>query len=343
MLGGLALKNTKTRRYEKDEFYKLAELLIPEMEEVFQTEVALVKSYHTKESFGDMDLLILDDGRLDGKDIREKIDEIWSPNEIVRNDKIFSFDINELQIDLIWTPIENWETSQVFFAYNDLGNLMGKLFHKFGLKYGFNGVTYIYNIENKRLGEITITKDMKEAFEFLRLDWNHFERGFEDLEEIFNYVISSPYFSAESFYLENLNATNRRRNIRRKVYNQFIQYVNRTGEYSHLPKIEKSFDWNSDKSVYWQIIDQAFPTAKFFETQSMLIDKAAKEQERRSKFNGKLVMDKYPNLSGKDLGDWLIIFERSMSNNKEEFDEYLDKHSSEEIMMHFDNVYNPKI
>ena len=40
------------------------------------------------------------------------------------------------QIDFIKVGEENWETSKNYFSYNDLGNLMGRLAQRLGVKYG---------------------------------------------------------------------------------------------------------------------------------------------------------------------------------------------------------------
>jgi hypothetical protein len=130
-MGGNALKSIETRRYEMDEFYALWPILREKVQKHFKTEAELVISYHDKDSFGDMDIIVLNDRNMPTpEEIKRILTEDFGASEIHQNSTIYSFDFNELQIDLIFTPTSNWETSQVFFAYNDLGNLMGKIFHK---------------------------------------------------------------------------------------------------------------------------------------------------------------------------------------------------------------------
>jgi hypothetical protein len=293
-MGGLALQHTGTRRYAKDEFYSLAAKLLPQIEQAFETKAVLVLSYRNKESFGDMDILVLNDRSNMVKNAESIIREKFNPKDVVKNSSVISFDHQELQIDLIFTPVSNWETSQVFFAYNDLGNLMGKIFHRFGLKYGFDGLKYVYRIDNDRvLDEIVISKNMPLVFSFLGLSWERFEQGFDNLEDIFDYVISSPYFNPESFKLENLNAINRRRNNRRKVYNQFVDYVK---------DMEPKYDFYDNRDSYIPQIALFFPEANLLQRIADLHKLEQRKKANHAKFNGSLIMERFPELSGPNLG-----------------------------------------
>jgi hypothetical protein len=332
-MGGLALKHLEgMRRYKPSEFYRLATDIIPRIEDTFGTRARLVKSYRSKRGFGDMDILVLNEGRL--PHIQKTIQSEFSPRAIISNGSVYSFDHQNFQIDLIITPKSNWETSQVFFAYNDLGNLMGKLFHKFGLKYGFDGLKYIYRIDDKKLGEITVTKDMQKAFAFIGLSYDRFLQGFNDLEEIFDFVIGSPYFQKEAFFFENLNAINKKRNRRRINYKRFIRYVNRIGKYENLsPLPDAEYRFDPDKSKYFSMIDEFFPESNFMNQLHALREKENRKRLVHSKFNGNLVMDRYPNLKGRELGSMINSF-KSQFENLYEFEKFVIN-SSEDYLWNF--------
>jgi hypothetical protein len=328
-MGGLATQAAGTRRYQKEEFYKLAAELLPKIEKAFNTKAVLTLSYRNKESFGDMDILVLNDGNPKMTNAKEIIQETFNPQMIIANTGVYSFDHQDLQIDLIFTPTRNWETSQIFFAYNDLGNLMGKIFHRFGLKYGFDGIKYIYRINNDRvLDKITVTKNMPKAFEFLGLSWERFQEGFNDLEEIFDYIIASPYFNPESFKLENLNAINRRRNNRRKVYNQFVEYVK---------DMEPKFEFQKNKDEYLQMIHDFFPEANLLEKIEELKKEEIRKKANHAKFNGNLIMQKFPNLQGASLGKIIAEFQKHIGDIT--FEDYLYSNTTENIMLDFTKFY----
>jgi hypothetical protein len=49
-MGGKALKNVFTRRYLKDEYFELAENLLPMLNEIFKTRTYLIKAFSEKDS-----------------------------------------------------------------------------------------------------------------------------------------------------------------------------------------------------------------------------------------------------------------------------------------------------
>ena len=94
MLGGLALKNAFTRRYQKEEF----ELLMPEVQAKLKTYFSAAeptKYYRTKDSFGDADFLCLWDDKIDANKVKDFIQETFNPKEIFRNTTVFSFDYKD--------------------------------------------------------------------------------------------------------------------------------------------------------------------------------------------------------------------------------------------------------
>ena len=64
-MGGNALKNTETRRYERDEYFALVETVLARLRSLpsfRERRMAAIPAYGTKESFGDMDVLVASDG-----------------------------------------------------------------------------------------------------------------------------------------------------------------------------------------------------------------------------------------------------------------------------------------
>ena len=185
-MGGNALKNTKTRRYNKEEF----SLLVEEMQSILKDQFEqffVIQSWKTKESFGDMDVLIQPKNNQNVIDI---IKNLFNPNEIFSNGNCDSFDYKEFQIDFIKVSPENWETSCVYFRYGDLGNLMGVISkYVLGVKYGHDGLSFKFIDENSNqtYTEKCISKNPKEIFEFLGFDWSIFDAGFDSLEDACEY------------------------------------------------------------------------------------------------------------------------------------------------------------
>lgn len=329
-MGGNALKKIETRRYLKEEYFALVAELLPKLRELLKTECVMLESFSSKESFGDMDVLVKTGGLYTTEEMIQKVKDLLNPppTDTFKNDNVFSFDYKELQIDLIFMRPEDMEMAFNFTKFGDCGNLVGKILHKFSTKYSFTGLRYVYRTaEDRVLGEIILTKDIKKILEFAGLNYSTWEKSFDTAEQVFDFVIGSKYFDADSFRLENLNSINRKRNAKRKMYHAFIEYCEQ-----HNPP--SNYIFNPDKSVYKDLIEEHFPGFK-----SQLIELEKKEaylKALREKFNGKIVMQAYPELKGAILGKILDSFKSSFEN----FDVYLHDNDTTTIMTDFSKFMN---
>ncbi|MFW6226266.1 MAG: hypothetical protein ACOC3V_04855, partial [bacterium] len=320
-----------TERKTTDDFNRIASEIIPILEKDLETNLHLVKSYHGKETHGDMDILIkiTHDFYNKGIDIRDYIKNRFNPNEIHNNGGVYSFDYDHFQIDIIPIKESNWECSKGFFNYDPTGNLMGKSAHKFGLKYGFEGLVYPFRNFNGRLSRnIKISTDNRKIFEFLGYDYDKFINGFDTLKEIFDYVIEGKYFDHSIFLMENLNSIDKKRNKKRKTYQQFLEYIEENNIYSN-------YNFKKNKSEYIEYINDYFPESNLIENIEKIKDKDTENKELHSKFNGKLIMSIYPELKGKELGDMITNFQKSY----EDYRNFALNNTSEEIMEQFSSFY----
>ncbi len=136
-MGGLALKNAFTRRVNTKEMYAICQKLfeglnkLPSLSGIGRyrldepydfnaraphiymrgangsVNVALVPRYFgDKDSFGDVDMLVCSE-LFDGVDIRKFIQTSYRPTEIFHNTNVWSFDVNECQVDFILVSAEN--------------------------------------------------------------------------------------------------------------------------------------------------------------------------------------------------------------------------------------------
>jgi hypothetical protein len=227
-MGGNALKTVETRRYLKPEF----DLVYSEIYHKLQgiagdcTYVELVESYEDKDSFGDMDIVIVlrEDVR-----ILEMVKRVFNPREIFRNSNIVSFDYGDLQVDLIVQPnIEVAKFASNYFAFNDLGNFIGRTSQRLGFKFCHDGLKYHFrDPENisRTIDEILVTLDFREALEFLDFDYFRYLKGFKTKQDVFEFAASSSYFSIQSFLLENRNSEDRRRDTKRVMYQEALVYL----------------------------------------------------------------------------------------------------------------------
>jgi hypothetical protein len=286
-----------TRRYSKEEYEKVYPKIQKEIENMLNTETFHVFTFTNKESFGDLDILVLNNGNLG--DVRKKIEETFKTDMIHSNGNVHSFAYVDFQVDMILTPTNNWETAKTFFPNDPTGNLMGKLSHKFGLKYGFQGLVYPFrNFDGRLTEDIVISKDNAKIFEFLGLSYDRYLETFDTVEEIFDYIIGSKYFNGDNYLMGNLNHVDRKRNKKRETYQGFLTYINEN-------KPINNFEFSKNKEDYHQMINDYFPEAKILKKLEKLKKTDEENKIIKEKFNGRLVMDWYPHLQGKTLGNIL--------------------------------------
>src|SRR5574343_261836 len=172
---------------------------------VFSNCIREIPAYKTKSSFGDMDILI-NSTYLD-KSIMIKY--LQSQNiPYSNNGDVLSFryvfDVDKpFQIDLIYTKDEYFMSSYHYFSWNDLGNLMGVLIKKLGLKYGHKGLSLVIRDKEYVMSEIQLSTNVEDALNILGLSIEQFYKGFNTLENIFEFIISSKYFNSSAYLLDN--------------------------------------------------------------------------------------------------------------------------------------------
>lgn len=341
-MGGNAL-SVKTERKTTEQFNRIASEIFPILEKGLGTDVTITKCHRAKETHGDMDILVRVNSKIERTDMVDFITDAFSPRDIYHSvaskttDKYdkkdlvtLSFDYDNFQIDLIFIKKENWGFAYEWFSNDPFSNITGKVAHTFGLKFSWEGLKMPFRKYGGELSKnIIITKDHKKAVEFLGYNYDKYEQGFDNVQEIFDYVIGSKYFDSDIFQMENLNHIDRKRNEKRTTYQQFLSYINGSGIY-------KRYDHKS-KEDYIELIDTYFPEAKLIEKLNMYEDEYLNKKLLHEKFNGKLVMAKFPKFKkGKELGDTIKNFKESF----EDFTKYVLVNSSEQIMNDFKNFIN---
>ena len=284
-------------RVDKSTFNSVTTLLDYELEcRDYKSQV--IAAYREKQTFGDVDILVSDRlfKEMTPKQIAKQI-FLDENAPFSKNGNVLSvgWALNAstyLQVDLIATPEEEWDFALNYFSWNDIGNLIGRIAHKMGLKFGHDGLWMPMRDGTNLFHSVLLTRDFDKALTLLGYDPEVYARGFDSLEDIFKYTASSPYFNPSIYLLENRNHTARTRDRKRKVYMEFLDWlVNYEGN---------QYEWNPDKEQYLAQIFDHFPEAE------IEYDHAKEElyvqQEVKKKFNGLIVAD-LTGLQGKDLGE----------------------------------------
>jgi hypothetical protein len=335
-MGGLALKNTFTRRYEREEFEQLSKELMAMLKKDFKR-VAMPLFYKNKPSFGDADILVsMEDCKYN---MRDYITAHFKPNEIFHNGNCWSFDYKELQIDLITVAGEDFDSNYNYLSYNDLGNYIGKIAHGFGLKYGQQGLTYDHYFKGIKIGRILISKDYDKIYEFLGLSYDRWREGFDELEDIFSFISESKYFNWEYLQLENNNRVNRERDAKRKSYMSFLEYIDK-----NCKDDNHRYPYEKDKSVYLKQVADFFPEANIELEIRRMEYEYCKNLYIKSKFNGGELMRRF-GLQGKEISEAIGSFKKAIESiplMDDSFEDYVLETPMEDIYTDFKAFYNEK-
>lgn len=303
-MGGKALKNIETRRLNADEYHALVPVVLDKIAAVVGRDrpLAVIQAYSAKPDFGDMDVLVASDDI--PTDYKDRIAEAFASRDVYRNGNVTSLEFQSFQIDVIAIKAESFDFALSYFNWNDLGNLVGRVAHKMGCKYAFEGLYVPLRDGDHMFAEVSVTRDVGKALAFLGYDPVRFQAGFDTMEDIFRYTASTPYFDPAIYLLENRNATSRVRDAKRPTYNAFLKWLeDPAGLASFHAEKFKAQDWYqfpSEKSQWLGALRAEFPD--FGDRMDAALAKKARYELARTIFNGERVSE-LTGLKGKDLGE----------------------------------------
>ncbi len=258
--------------------------------------------YEDKTDFGDVDVLVSSAALENGnwEKLKKEITEDLGIVDHKTAGNIFSTVYENFQVDFFIEHQKYFECSYAFLCFNDIGNLIGRIFKRFNLKYGNKGLVYVFRrADNHYSRDIEVCKDFEKIFSFLGLNYQKWLSGFASKKEMFEWVIASPYFSVTP-YLKISTRMEKRRNERPTIQ-AFLTYIE-----EHNIKKTHTYE---EKDSYIPMIHEFFP-------ESNLIEEITKEKKReklilaiREKYNGKIIMNLFPSLTGKDLGKFMKDFQ----------------------------------
>lgn len=301
-MGGKAFSDKhEVCRLSTDEYEKIIHTIITRYN---WHAVKSIPYYRSKETHGDLDLIISSELY---NTIKKKKDLILGAGLTIidykENGSVTSFLVElsedrKFQIDLISTPEEEMEFALFYFGYNDLGNLMGRVARATGLKLGHNGLWYTQRSKTNDsiiLKEHLLTRDPNRVLKHLDFDVDQYLAGFDTLEDIFEFVVKSKYYSFDNFDPTQRNHRARIRDAKRPTYTKFLEWA----------KDKQS----NKKPTRWRLLYdyhcREFPHLLF----DMIIEEKKDEirQELASKVNGDIIMG-LTGLEGKELGQFIRTF-----------------------------------
>lgn len=284
--------------------------------------------YRSKPDFGDVDVII-SDAVIQGtwQDLRMEFVQDLGIQEYRSTGAVFSTVYQNFQVDFFHREQRYFESTYNYLSFNDVGNILGKIFKRFNLKYGEQGLLYVFRrADGHYQKDLEVSQDFKRIFEFLQLDYSPWEQGFDTLEELFRWATASPYFSIHPY--QEQDATTAQRVKERSTMRRFVEWLEAQG-------ITQRYTFLEDRDAYLPAINDFFPEAK-------LLEKIAQEQHReevvtelREKYSGKIVMHLFPDLKGVELGAFMRNFQAQWAD----YEAILSTMTAEEIQSRLRTFY----
>lgn len=329
-MGGNIFKNAM--RLNSSDYHELKSEVFDLLSNIYISEIIKyedfireIPSYHQKQDFGDMDIIL-------NKQFFSKqmmIDYLKDSNTpISNNGDVLSFLFTsskgyKFQIDLVYSGPEDFLSSYHYFSWNDLGNLIGVLLKKLGVKYGHKGLSLMIREGDYVLCEMPLTKDVNIVLDIMGLDKEKFHIGFNSLLDIFEYMCSSWYFNPDVYLLENRSNISRVCDKKRKTYSEFLNYLRKNDiPAKHIFKTQDNKGgYNIKEPYYTDVVLKYFPEAE--QQVRELQESYIRQKQFRKAFNP-VEIGETLHLKGKELGAFYTWLRNSsdinfLPENKEEY------------------------
>ncbi len=307
--------------------------------------IEAIVAYADKPDFGDLDILVEDGGEYDAAALAAALDAI----EVVGNGDVTSIGValaeGVFQVDLIKTASASFDFAARYFGYNDFGNLVGRVAHQFGAKFGHAGLLYQIRDPDKAshmLAEVCITADFGTALSLLGYDGARYEamraaRQFRTLDDMFRFVVSTPYANPEIYRLDNRSHKARIRDVKRATYNAFLAWLE-----AQPAGVVPAYAWGEDGTPgraeqQDRFLQAAFARLPAFKAlHERTLTDAARAKQLKLKFNGALA-EEITGLSGKPLGE-LMTRVRASFSDQAAFERFVLEADEDGIAARFSSV-----
>lgn len=308
-MGGHALNELNIVRLKKDAYFLLEHQVSGKLKSIFDgLRIACIPAYRNKPDYGDMDIVVESDKL--PNDWMDRVTEAFSPLQSVKNGPVFSFDVENFQVDMVLVPSNRFDFAVDYYAWNDCGNLIGRVAKGCGYKFGHEGLFYVFRDQHSYQDTLLVSRDFEQTLAFFGYSYERHQAGFSELDEMFKFVMDTPYFREASFLLENQNHTSRVRIKKRPSYSKFLEFITKNPKPSFMPD-----DREGMKVLF---LEKGFSEFQGFRQRYLEAqEKYEKMSSYKAKYNGELVSE-YSGLKGKELGALMNAIQGSFAS-KDEF------------------------
>ena len=223
-MGGRALASYGSKRFSLEIYNETVNELNQKFED-FNKTIETPVSYEFpkiipgKKDFGDIDVIVNT-----SLDYTSFIHSIFGDDVLfTKNANVYSVLYNSsIQIDLIFAPDNKYNNYILYYNWGGLSMILGVIARHLGFKFGINGLELR---QHDLFRDVQVTNDASIIFKLLKLDISKYEKGFESVEDVYNFIWKCPYVSHEMFKIPNGKAKHRKRERDSKFYGDFLKYI----------------------------------------------------------------------------------------------------------------------
>lgn len=179
-----------------------------------------------------------------------------------------------VQLDVHRCPEEFFEWECFMKSYGDMWQIIGLLQRNIGLTATDKGL-HVRVLEwegaNREKSKLYLTHDVSAIMKFLGLDEEAYARGFDSVEEIFQWICAGRFFTRELLDQRRENSNDRARHRKRPMFRRFLEEW-----------VPANPDAGLNKPVWTreQVMEEALKTfGKREEYRAMVEEKIAKDKE----------------------------------------------------------------
>ena len=286
-------------RMPRDKYLEIEREVRLVLDEVIPGDWQIPRYLLEKTDFGDLDVLVADEAIGGGTQVdriadhlavlgsqRKKVGAIWSTV------------VSGLQVDFFPFPRHALETVRSFMDYGEIGNVVGRMARRLGCTFGERGLAYVYRWSDHYRHDVPLTSDFTEVCRFFGLDYAKWRSGFFSRREMFDWLVSSPYFDPSPYVRDDGRIPALAR--ARTGMAAFVEYVRK------MPPLERT-----PVADPIEVVALGFPEVGLREIIADQDRKTARIAAVASKFNGRVVMAVRPDLYGRTLGEFITRFQGS--------------------------------
>lgn len=298
----------KLGRLPREDYLTLEAELRVYLDDRLGDQYRIPRYYGDKPDFGDLDIVVSEaaiDATWD-RFMQQTIEDL-GVTQHARNPAVFSTVWREFQVDYFLRPEQYFESTYNFLCYNDLGNVLGRIFRRLNLKYGERGLEYVFRRDDDGSYKqvLTVSVDMDRILELIELDSTMWHTGFDTLDAMFSWVTASPWFTADPYLDPNSPVS--KRATTRPTMQKFLPWLE-----ENPPAATQRLLEHRDDAL--KLIARAFPEAGLLDAIERERAREARANVVRAKFSGKVVMALFPALEGKQLGEFIRTFKESFDD-----------------------------